>query len=215
MLYWSKWVIHFTLSIKISPYFFSPDLNFMPLHLHLFIHFRGKVIHLPRSSTWLAVSWILYLITAVDKIKKHDFEVGCMAGTVGAFPQGELYLPCCQQHKKCGWPPLQLIEGAVPGKRICSHSTSWWRHWVCHWLSQFIQLWPMTSSTMASFWQSVLPHHEELVCRIFKIHMNSLSYTQVEELAQRELTQLEFEGINPYKVYELFKQYRPYVPVEY
>ncbi len=45
--------------------------------------------------------------------------------------------------------------------------------------------------------------------------MNSLSYTQVEELAQRELTQLEFEGINPYKVYELFKQYRPYVPVEY
>jgi hypothetical protein len=45
--------------------------------------------------------------------------------------------------------------------------------------------------------------------------MNSLSNTQVEELAQRELTQLEFEGINPCKVYELFKHYRPYVPVEY
>ncbi len=26
---------------------------------------------------------------------------------------------------------------------------------------------------------------------------------------------LEFEGINPYKVYELFKHYRPYVPIEY
>jgi hypothetical protein len=45
--------------------------------------------------------------------------------------------------------------------------------------------------------------------------MNSLSNTQVEELAQRELTRLEFEGINPYKVYELFKHYRPYVPVEF
>jgi hypothetical protein len=63
--------------------------------------------------------------------------------------------------------------------------------------------------------QSVLPQHEELVCQIFKKHMNSLSNTQVEELAQRELTQLEFEGINPYKVYELFKHYRPYVPVEF
>ena len=34
------------------------------------------------------------------------------------------------------------------------------------------------------------------------------------ELAQRELTWLEFEGINPYKVYELYKHYWPYVPVE-
>ena len=26
---------------------------------------------------------------------------------------------------------------------------------------------------------------------------------------------LEWEGINPYKVHELFKNFRPYVPVEY
>ena len=45
--------------------------------------------------------------------------------------------------------------------------------------------------------------------------MDSLTHTQVYELAQRELTWLEFEGINPYKVYELFKHYRPYVPVEF
>jgi hypothetical protein len=29
------------------------------------------------------------------------------------------------------------------------------------------------------------------------------------------LTTLEWEGINPYKVYELFKNFRPYVPVEF
>ena len=34
------------------------------------------------------------------------------------------------------------------------------------------------------------------------------------EIAERELTTLEFERINPYKVYELFKHYKPYVPVE-
>ena len=39
-------------------------------------------------------------------------------------------------------------------------------------------------------------------------------YTQVDELVQGELMQLEFEGINLYKVYELYKHYRPYVPVE-
>ncbi len=39
-------------------------------------------------------------------------------------------------------------------------------------------------------------------------------YTQVDKLEQRELMQLEFDGINPYKVYEFYKHYRPYVPVE-
>ena len=29
------------------------------------------------------------------------------------------------------------------------------------------------------------------------------------------MTRLEFEGINPDKVYELFKHYRPYVSVEF
>ena len=45
--------------------------------------------------------------------------------------------------------------------------------------------------------------------------MDSLTYTQVYELPQRELTRLEFEGINPYKINELYKHYRPYVPVEF
>ena len=51
--------------------------------------------------------------------------------------------------------------------------------------------------------------------KIFKKQIVSLSNSQVNELARRQLKRLEFEGINPYKVYELFKHYRPYVPVEY
>ncbi len=38
---------------------------------------------------------------------------------------------------------------------------------------------------------------------------------QALEIAADQLKTLEFEGINPYKVYKLFKHYRPYVPVEY
>jgi hypothetical protein len=63
--------------------------------------------------------------------------------------------------------------------------------------------------------QSVLPQHEELICQILKKNWTYLTCAQVEELAQRELMRLEFEGINPYKVYELFKYYRSYVPVEF
>ena len=46
--------------------------------------------------------------------------------------------------------------------------------------------------------------------------MDSLTYTQVYKFVQRELTRLEFEGINPYKLYELYgKHYQPYVPIEF
>ena len=45
--------------------------------------------------------------------------------------------------------------------------------------------------------------------------MSSITNTQVDELAQRELMWLEFEGINPYKIYELYKHYQPYVPIEF
>jgi hypothetical protein len=31
---------------------------------------------------------------------------------------GELYLPRCGTHKKCGRPPFQLVEGGVPQKNL-------------------------------------------------------------------------------------------------
>ncbi len=63
--------------------------------------------------------------------------------------------------------------------------------------------------------QSALPQHQESILQIFKKQIESLSNSHVNKLVQRELTRLEFDGINPYKVYELFKHYRPYVPVEF
>jgi hypothetical protein len=37
----------------------------------------------------------------------------------------------------------------------------------------------------------------------------------VIQRGKEELRTFEWEGINPYKVYELFNYYRPYVPVEF
>ncbi len=39
--------------------------------------------------------------------------------------------------------------------------------------------------------QSALPQHQEFILQIGKKHMDSLTHTQVYELAQRELTRLE------------------------
>ena len=48
-----------------------------------------------------------------------------------------------------------------------------------------------------------------------KKDFKDLDYREIVDTAETKLTTLEWEGINPYKVYELFKNFRPYVPVEF
>ena len=50
---------------------------------------------------------------------------------------------------------------------------------------------------------------------IMKNQFKDLDYREIVDLAETKLMTLEWEGINPYKVYELFKNFRPYVPVEF
>jgi hypothetical protein len=61
--------------------------------------------------------------------------------------------------------------------------------------------------------ESVLDDYS--ILRILQRQFFDLTYPQALEIAADQLKTLEFEGINPYKVYELFKHYRPYVPVEF
>ena len=63
--------------------------------------------------------------------------------------------------------------------------------------------------------ESVLDEYS--ILRILQRQFFDLTYPQALEIVDcgRQLKTLEFEGINPYKVYELFKHYRPYVPVEF
>ena len=58
--------------------------------------------------------------------------------------------------------------------------------------------------------ESVLCQHEEIIVPIMKKKLKDL-----DDAAETKLMTLEWEGINPYIVYELFKNFRPYVPVEF
>jgi hypothetical protein len=61
--------------------------------------------------------------------------------------------------------------------------------------------------------ESVL--HQDFTCLIMKKGFKYLTHQEVVERGKEELRMLEREEINPYKVYKLFKNFRPYVPVEY
>ena len=64
--------------------------------------------------------------------------------------------------------------------------------------------------------ESVLgQQHEEFIVPIMKKQFKDLDYREKVDLAETKLMTLEWEGINPYNVYELFKNFRPYVPVEF
>jgi hypothetical protein len=63
--------------------------------------------------------------------------------------------------------------------------------------------------------ESVLPQHEEIILPIMHRQFFNLTHRLALEIAECELRMLEWEGINPYRVYELFKNFRPYVSVEF
>ena len=60
--------------------------------------------------------------------------------------------------------------------------------------------------------QSVL--HQEFIYTVGKRGFEDISYQEMIKRAEEELKPLEWEGINPYKAYEMFKNFRLYVPVE-
>ena len=63
--------------------------------------------------------------------------------------------------------------------------------------------------------ESFLGQHEEFIVPVMKKDFKDRNYQEIVDAAETKLTTLEWEGINPYKVYELFKNFRPYVPVEF
>ena len=70
-------------------------------------------------------------------------------------------------------------------------------------------------TTIATIIMIVLGQHEEFIVPIMKKDFKNCLYREIVDAAETEFRMLEWEGINPYKVYELFKNFRPYVPVEF
>ena len=56
--------------------------------------------------------------------------------------------------------------------------------------------------------------HQEYIYHIGKKGFKDMAFQDIIDHGEDQLTQIECEGLNPYKAYELFKNFRPYVPVE-
>jgi len=62
--------------------------------------------------------------------------------------------------------------------------------------------------------KSNLVEHQEYIIRIRKKNWVSASKTELIQYAEKVLNPIECLGLNPYKMVEMFKNYRPVVPVE-
>ena len=71
------------------------------------------------------------------------------------------------------------------------------------------------SERVFSAGESVLGQHEEFIVLVMKKDVKDRNYPDIVDTAETKSRTLEWEGINSYKVYELFKNFRPYVPIEF
>jgi hypothetical protein len=65
------------------------------------------------------------------------------------------------------------------------------------------------------FRESNLVEHREFIVKLRKRHWEYASRTELIEYAERVLKPIPCVGLNPYKMVEMFKNYRSVVPVEY
>ena len=63
--------------------------------------------------------------------------------------------------------------------------------------------------------QSNLLEHEETLVRLRKTNWKDAELRELTEYAERVLTPIKCDGLNPYKMVEMWKNYRPVIPVEY
>ena len=63
--------------------------------------------------------------------------------------------------------------------------------------------------------KSNLPEHQEYILRLRKKNWETVGRTEMIEYAEKVLKPIKCVGLNPYKMVEMFKNYRPVVPLEF
>ena len=63
--------------------------------------------------------------------------------------------------------------------------------------------------------KSALEHNNEFIIRVLKQQYQHESRARMLEFADEVLVPIECMGVNPYKAVEMFKNYRPIVPIHY
>jgi hypothetical protein len=65
-------------------------------------------------------------------------------------------------------------------------------------------------------WQSNLPEHEKFVLYLWKRGTwEGMTHNKIVEFSKSVLMPITWAGMNPYKVIEMFKKYKPNIPLEY
>jgi hypothetical protein len=63
--------------------------------------------------------------------------------------------------------------------------------------------------------KSNMPEHQEYILRLRKKNWETVGRTEMIEYAEKVLKPIKCVGLNPYKMVEMFKNYRPVVPLEF
>jgi hypothetical protein len=70
--------------------------------------------------------------------------------------------------------------------------------------------------TQITIWQSNLDEHQEYVLNLQKRGTwDGVTWAQLIEHADKVLKPIQCVGLNPYKIVEMYKNYRPNIPIEY
>jgi hypothetical protein len=72
------------------------------------------------------------------------------------------------------------------------------------------------NDTQITIWQSNLKEHQEYILNLWKRGTwDGVTQAQLIEHADKVLKPIQCVGLNPYKIVEMYKNYRPNVPIEY
>ena len=66
-----------------------------------------------------------------------------------------------------------------------------------------------------SLWQSNLLEHKEVFVCLRKRNWNDANIDDLRVYAEKVLNSIPCESLNPYKMVEMWKNYRPAIPIEY
>jgi hypothetical protein len=72
------------------------------------------------------------------------------------------------------------------------------------------------NGTQITIWQSNLEEHQEYVFNLWKKGTwDEVTWAQLIEHSDKVLKPIKCVGLNPYKIVEMYKNYRPSIPIEY
>jgi hypothetical protein len=158
--------------------------------------------------------------------------------------RGELFISCCWPHKNAAdrlfntlkteyrkqnlFTFLELVESSNRSDRVMVHTATPEDFLNCEKLLSTL-FWPLMGNikknhifscnddgSQMMIRQSNIPEHKQFVLYLQKRGTwDGMTHTEIVDFSQSVLMPITWVGKNPYKVIEMYKSYRPNIPLEY